>query len=69
MSFQSGILQLLELFGYRPNGKGDYILVDAQSTNELMQRAQAAGEFRRFYDELKKVKDEPAGVMEYCLSV
>ncbi|CAF2131884.1 unnamed protein product [Rotaria magnacalcarata] len=68
IAMKPGTLQLLELFGYCPNGKGDYLLVDAKSAQELMQRAQAAGEFRRFYDELKKIKDDPVGVLEYCLS-
>ncbi|CAF4741940.1 unnamed protein product [Rotaria socialis] len=68
IAMKPGTLQLLELFGYCPNGKGDYLLVDAKSTQELMERAQAASEFRRFYDELKKIKDDPVGVLEYCLS-
>ncbi|CAF1016771.1 unnamed protein product [Rotaria sordida] len=61
-------LELLELFGYFPNGNGDYILIDAKSKHEITQRTEAAWEFRRFYDELKKIKDDHVGVLEYYLS-
>lgn len=69
LSLQPGILELLELFGYFPNRKGDYILTDAKSPQERAQRMEAAWEFRRFYDELKKIKDDQIGVLEYCIGV
>ena len=62
-------MQLLQFFGYFPNGNGDYILFEAKSTAERTQRTEAAREFRQFYDELKQTKDEAVPVLEYCLSV
>lgn len=69
LSFQPGVLEVLQLFGYFPNGKGDYVFIETKSNHELTQRTEAAWEFRRFYDELKKIKDDHPGVLEYCISV
>jgi hypothetical protein len=54
---QPGTLNLLQLFGWIPNHKGDYIFVNGNTPEELNQREEIANEFRQFYNELKKVKD------------
>ncbi|CAM4859349.1 unnamed protein product [Rotaria socialis] len=53
-----GTLNLLHLFGWFPNARGDYAFVDANSPEEINQRGEIANEFRRFYDELKQTKDK-----------
>lgn len=60
---------LLQLFGYVANNERDYVLTDAKSALEVAKRTDTAREFRRFYDELKKRKDDEAGIMEYYLTV
>jgi hypothetical protein len=62
-------LELLQIFGYVANKKKDYTLTEAKSSHEIAGRAEAAREFRRFYDELKKSKEDSVAVIEYCLSV
>ncbi|CAF3576078.1 unnamed protein product [Rotaria sp. Silwood1] len=59
-----GTLNLLQLLGWHPNHRGDYIFVDANSPEETHQREQVANEFRQFYDELKKTKDRDIGSVE-----
>ena len=60
---------LLQLFGYIANNERDYLLTDAKSALEVAKRTETAQEFRRFYDELKKRKEDDVGIMEYYLSV
>ena len=48
---------LLELFGWIPNNKGDYVFVNADASDDVHQREVVANEFRQSYDELKKTKD------------
>lgn len=67
--FQAGTLALLVLFGYMANSERDYILTNAKSPDEATKRTETAQEFRRFYDELKKRKEDDVGVLEYYLSV
>jgi hypothetical protein len=61
---QPGTLNLLQLFGWLPNSRGDYIFVNANSTEETTQREEVANEFRQFYDELKKTKENDIGSIE-----
>ncbi|CAF1331932.1 unnamed protein product, partial [Rotaria sordida] len=51
-------LNLLQLFGWVPNNRGDYVFVNANSPEETNQREKIANEFRQFYDELKKIKGQ-----------
>lgn len=67
--FQAGTLELLVLFGYMPTSERDYILTNAKSPDETVKRTETAQEFRRFYDELKKRKEDDVGILEYYLSV
>ena len=67
--FQTGTLALLVLFGYMANSERDYILTNVKSPDEATKRTETAQEFRRFYDELKKRKEDDVGVLEYYLSV
>ncbi|CAF2086107.1 unnamed protein product [Rotaria magnacalcarata] len=53
-----GTLNLLHLFGWFPNARGDYIFVDANSPEEINQRDEIANEFRQFYNEIKQTKDK-----------
>jgi hypothetical protein len=62
-------LTILPLFGCNPNNRGDYTFIDAQTPQDIALREMAAQEFRRFYDELKKTKNDSAIVMEYFLNV
>jgi hypothetical protein len=62
-------LDLLPFFGCTPNNRGDYIFVDANTSQEIALRETAANEFRQFYDELKKVKNGSISVIEYFLNV
>lgn len=68
-NFQNGILDLLRLFGYESSGDQKFVLMNPKSNEDLAKRATLAEEFRRFYRELKKYKDEPIIVFEYFLTV
>jgi len=62
-------LNLLPLFGCSPNSRGDYVFINAQTSDAQALRDQAAQEFRQFYDEIKKVKNNSTIIMEYFLNV
>lgn len=66
---QPGTLNILRLFGWLPNHRGDYIFIDANSSEETNQREEIANEFRQFYNELKKIKDHDDSLMENNLKV
>ena len=57
------------LFGYFANNEKDYVLRNSKHIDEVARRLEAAKEFRRFYDELKKGKEDNVNVIEYYLSV
>lgn len=62
-------MELLPLFGCTVNNRGDYIFVDANTPEELARVENAGNEFRRFYDELKKIKNGNVDIVEYFLHV
>ena len=62
-------MTLLELFGWLPNNRGDYVFVNADSPDEINQRETVANEFRQFYDELKRVKETGIDTVEESFSV
>ena len=61
---QPGTLNLLQLFGWLQNNRGDYLFVNAKSPEEIIQREDVANEFRQFYDELKRTKDNDISSIE-----
>ncbi|CAF3815432.1 unnamed protein product, partial [Adineta steineri] len=54
---KSYTLDLLKYFGYRDNGRGNYVYQPISSSDEVTARENAANEFKRFYDDLKKARD------------
>lgn len=57
------------MFGYLIGFNKESVWVPPGSSQEVERREKIADEFRRFYEELKKRKNEPASIMEYFLSV
>jgi hypothetical protein len=57
-------LNLLQLFGWLPNNRGDYVFVNANSPAETSQREEIANEFRQFCNELKKIKENDISSVE-----
>ncbi len=54
----------MHLFGWLPNNRGDYVFVNASTPEETKQREEIANEFRQFYNELKKIKDNDISSVE-----
>lgn len=51
------------------NNRGDYIFLDGNTPEEIASHETAGNEFRRFYDELKKIKNGNVDIVEYFLQV
>ncbi len=51
-------LDLLQYFGYQDNGGGNYVYQSTSSNAEMTARDNATKEFHRFYNDLKKIKDD-----------
>lgn len=62
-------MDLLPLVGCMTNDRGDYIFLDGTTPEAIASQETAANEFRRFYDELKKMKNGNADIVEYYLRV
>ena len=62
-------MDLLPFFGCTANHRNDYSFTDANSPQELASREAAALEFRQFYDELKKIKDNGISSIEHFHTV
>ncbi len=50
-------MDLLKCFGYRLNGKGEYVYQSTESHDQMINRENAANEFQNFYNDLKKIKE------------
>lgn len=61
---QPGTLSILNSFGWLPNHQGNYVFVNANSQEETNRREENANEFRQFYNELKKTKENDVTSLE-----
>ena len=66
---QPGTLNLLQLFGWLPNNRGDYVFDNTNSLEDISRREEVANEFRHFYNELKKIRDNDIDLLENSYSV
>ena len=59
----------MQLLGWVPNNRGDYVFINANSPEQISKREEIANEFRQFYDEIKRTKNGSVIIMEYFLNV
>jgi len=59
----------LKGLGYQLNGLGDYAYQEIDSRNEMTNRQNAANEFQKFYNDLKKIKEGSLNGFEEYIQV
>lgn len=62
-------MEILKSFGYGLNDKGDYVYQSRSSQTQTDKRQNAANEFQKFYNDLKKIKEGSLNGFEEFINV